>query len=78
MEKLVIPSGPGYRSATRFVDVIGRVESGGTGDFVLDLAAPLPLKIIGDLIGVPECRSPSPYAPRLRGDRHPRSSRLSR
>ena len=57
MEKLVIPSGPGYRSATRFVDVIGRVESGGTGDFVLDLAAPLPLKIIGDLIGVPECRS---------------------
>ena len=36
------------------VDVISRVETEGTGDFVLDVAAPMPLKIICDMMGVPE------------------------
>jgi cytochrome P450 len=39
-------------------DTIARAESSGTGDFVTDIAAPFPLQIICDMMGVP----PSEYA----------------
>jgi cytochrome P450 len=44
------------------VEIIERAQTSGTGDFVADIAAPFPLEIICDMMGVP----PSEYATVLR------------
>jgi cytochrome P450 len=42
-------------------DVVGRIGVDGGGDFVADVAAPMPLKIICDMMGVPESEYPTVY-----------------